>query len=246
VSRVARSLVIAAAVLAAPAAACTVILGATDVPNPDDAGQDATVEAGSDGGPDGRGDSRASESGSDAAGDGGSDSGADACAPVSSTRCEGQQPEVCSANGQWNEAGARCPFVCDDGGCSGVCSPSAGRCLGLAPQSCDEAGQWEDAGAACSFLCDAGSCSGSCTPSTVQCGTGPAGDAGAGDASGPVGSIDTCSASGEWQVAPCSQPTPDCTADGGAPACACTGMLCGSACTHVLTDPANCGTCSHS
>jgi hypothetical protein len=158
---------------------------------------------------------------------------------VSSKRCEGQLPQVCSASGVWLEAGASCPFVCDDGGCTGVCTPTSLRCQGLDPQSCDGTGQWHEAGAPCPFSCDAGSCSGSCKPGTVQCGTG--------GASGPVGGIDTCTSAGDWDAQPCAQPTPDCIADSGAPACACTGTLCSSgACAHLESDPRNCGTCAHS
>ena len=232
-SRTTRALVLVAAVLAAPAAACTVLLGAGDVPTPDDAGDDATIEVGPDGAHDAGGDSHVLQ-------EAGSDAGADAaCAPVSSTRCEGLLPEVCGSSGQWREADAACPFVCEDGGCTGVCAPNAGRCVGLAPQSCDGTGEWQDAGAACPFACEAGVCSGSCTPNTTQCGPG-AGDAGS------TSSVYTCDGTGQLHVAPCTQPTPDCTADAGPVACACTGSMCGSACAHLQTDPANCGTCGHS
>ena len=88
-SRAARILVVAAVVLAVPAAACTVLLGSKDVPTPDDAGGDATVDGGGDGGRDALGDMRPGESASDDGGDAG-DSGSEECAPVSSTRCEGQ------------------------------------------------------------------------------------------------------------------------------------------------------------
>ena len=236
-SRAARRLVIAAVVLAAPAAACTVLLGAGDVPTPADAG-DATVETGP-GGHDGGGDAVPSESGGDSGGgDAGTDAVVEACAPTSSTRCEGKQPEVCGANGQWREAGAACEYICDDGGCTGQCTPTTKQCVGLDPETCTAEGLWE-AGAACPYLCEGGTCTGSCTPNTVQCGTAPVGDAGA-----TTGSVNTCDSTGLLHVAPCGQPTPDCT-EAGAPSCACTGSMCGSVCAHLQTDPGNCGTCGH-
>ena len=236
-SRAARTLVVAAVVLAVPAAACTVLLGSKDVPNPDDAG-DATVDGGSDGARDAGGDARI-DSGSDAGGDAGNDSAADACAPAASTRCEGRQPEVCAANGQWHEAGAACEYVCDDGGCTGQCSPTSQQCVGLDPETCTAEGLWE-AGAACPFLCDAGSCVGSCTPNTVQCGTAPAGDSGS-----TTASVNTCNSKGQLNSVPCVQPTPDCAQIAGAPTCTCTGSMCSGACAHLQTDPGNCGTCGH-
>jgi hypothetical protein len=58
VTRAARTLVVVAVVLAAPAAACTVLLGSKDVPTPDDAGGDATVDGAADGRQDAVGDMR--------------------------------------------------------------------------------------------------------------------------------------------------------------------------------------------
>jgi hypothetical protein len=236
-----RTVFLVAAALAAPAVACSVILGSTDVPTPDDAGgDDATVDVKPDVAADGRADAHPSEGGgSEASADAGSDATPDACAPVASKRCEGQQPEVCAANGAWQEAGAACPYLCDDGGCTGMCVPATTQCVSLTPETCDSTGHWE-AGTACQYLCDAGSCFGACSPGTVQCGSG--------GASGPVGSIDTCGATGEWDASPCAQPAPDCTTSAGPPACACTGTLCndGGTCAHFQTDPLNCGSCGHS
>lgn len=237
-SRAARTLVVAAVVLAVPAAACTVLLGSKDVPTPDDAGGDATIDGGADGGRDALGDMRPGESASDDGGDAG-DSGSEECAPVSSTRCEGKLPEVCGANGLWHEAGAACEYVCDDGGCTGQCSPTSQQCVGLDPETCTAEGLWE-AGSACPFLCDAGICTGSCTPNTVQCGTAPVGDSGS-----TTTSVNTCNSKGQLNSVPCVQPTPDCAQVAGAPTCTCTGSMCGVACAHLQTDPGNCGTCGH-
>jgi hypothetical protein len=238
VTRVRRAVLLVGAVLAAPAAACTVLLGATDVPTPDDGGGDATT---TDGGPhgDGGGGSESGDAGTDVGPRDAAKEALPSTCDAPSTRCEGTQPETCGADGVWHEAGAACTYVCLDGGCTGVCIPSSKKCSGLDPETCTAAGQWE-AGAPCPFACDAGTCTGSCTPNTVQCATVAA------DGGGSLQGIETCDLNGQLHTVACQQPTPDCTVDGGQGACACTGTLCsGNVCAHLQTDPANCGSCGH-
>ena len=101
-------------------------------------GDDATV---TETGADGARDSRAGDTGTRDGGIEGAVVG-NACAPPSS-RCESLQPEVCGADGLWHEAGAPCPFVCEDAGCTGMCAPATKQCSGLTPQSCDSQGHWQ-------------------------------------------------------------------------------------------------------
>jgi hypothetical protein len=229
VTRRSRLALFVGVLLAAPAAACTVLLGATDVPTPDDGGSDATTPESGDGGGGGP-DTGTQDSGKDVL--------SNAC-DSPSTRCLGTQPETCGTEGLWHEAGSPCSYVCLDGGCAGVCVPSSKQCAGLDPQTCTAQGQWES-GAPCPFACDAGTCTGSCTPGTVQCGTVAV------DGGGSLQSVDTCESNGTLKTVACQQPTPDCALDGGQGACACTGTLCpGNVCAHLQTDPANCGSCGH-
>lgn len=233
-----RVLLVAAALMAAPAAACTILLGASDVPTPDDGGAvDSTT--GTDTGVDARpdvaeaaADSVANDAGPDRAE---AESG---CTP-SSTRCEGPQPEQCEGDGLWHASGPPCTYACVDAGCTGICVPTAKQCFGQLPETCSAVGQWVEAGAPCPFICDAGTCVGSCAPNTVVCGTSGA------DAGGSGQSVDTCDGTGHVTSVPCKQPNPDCVPSGGSVACGCAGQLCGGSCAQTQTDPANCGACGH-
>ena len=143
-----------AVVALAAATACTAILGATDVPNQEDGGADATM----------LGDAGADAPSADARSPG--DAPNWACTP-DSARCNGLQPQPCNSAGQWADAGAACPYLCTAGVCTGVCTPSSMGCSGLQAQSCNDAGRWVD-GMLCTQLCNSGSCT-ACTPGSDRC-----------------------------------------------------------------------------
>jgi serine/threonine-protein kinase len=101
-----------------------------------------------------------------------------ACTPGSSpTRCNGNVPEACTPEGQWQPREA-CPFVCSNGNCSGECIPGTTHCAGNAGvHTCGPDGQWQR-----SVLCNRSSVcrDGACVPSFSSRPTGH--DRGAGPA----------------------------------------------------------------
>ncbi len=72
--------------------------------------------------------------------------------------------------GHWTNNGMRCPNVCMNGMCGGVCSPGSQQCAAdqRTPQTCSAQGQWVSA-PACMFVCMNGVCAGECVPGSMQC-----------------------------------------------------------------------------
>jgi hypothetical protein len=144
-------------------------------------------------------DLRPPDSGAAGAGGGGDAGPRDAAAPDTTSpvdapvaqcaapakRCDGKNPQICDSNGQWQNGGAACPFVCSAGACTGVCVPGGFQCnaTGTTQQICGATGLWTDY-LACPFVCLGTSCGGTCFPGRSQC---------------VAGDVQTCSAMGAWQ-----------------------------------------------
>ncbi|HEX4476313.1 MAG TPA: hypothetical protein VH142_14605 [Polyangiaceae bacterium] len=106
---------------------------------------------------------------------------------------------------------------------------------------CGSGGKWVDNGACTGTnRCDSetGANQGTCQPIVAVCADHAPGDDVCIGTDVEACGVDLITSE---VVKQCAQPTPDC-ANG---ACACSGILCGTACRHVDSDPANCGTCAH-
>src|SRR5215471_1618965 len=121
------------------------------------------------------------------------------CAP-NSKQCDGNQPQLCSLQGQWIVNGNPCPtpMVCVAGSCTGMCVNGSTQCNGRTVQNCVN-GAWVDSASPCSFACYGGACT-TCAPGSTSCN---------GNA------LDTCTADGGSSLASC----PFVCRDGG-----CTGV----------------------
>ncbi len=82
-------------------------------------------------------------------------------------QCSNLIPETCNGNGAWVDSTA-CPFVCSNGGCTGVCTPNDTQCTNGAVQTCSAAGQWGVA-SPCNFVCSGKVCGGVCAPNDTIC-----------------------------------------------------------------------------
>ncbi len=106
---------------------------------------------------------------------------------------------------------------------------------------CGPGGKWVDNGTCTGTnRCDSatGVNQGTCQPIVAECADHAPGDHVCIDTNVEACGVDLVTSE---VVQQCKQPTPDC-ANG---ACACSGILCGTACKHVDSDPANCGACGH-
>lgn len=86
-------------------------------------------------------------------------------------RCLSSTVETCKS-GEW-QAETTCPYVCMDGGCTGVCKPFSARCRGETIQICSSTGEYLDS-TTCSnphgqTACDAGACYPTCSPGFGDC-----------------------------------------------------------------------------
>jgi hypothetical protein len=127
------------------------------------------------------------------------------------TQCQGNIPQTCDANGQWQD-GTACPAQCTNGMCESACAQNDKRCMGDTLQVCDAHGMWQTS-KTCPFVCSAGACAGTCVPGAKQCAN---------------NAVETCGPDGEWKT---GETCPKVCSDG---MCAgkCTPgskMLCGSA-----------------
>ena len=121
------------------------------------------------------------------------------CVPGTS-QCNNGTPQTCDSTGAWIDDGTPCPFVCQNGACTGMCTPNDVQCMGNVPQICDADGQWQS-GTACPFVCAAGVCGGECVPNDVQgCGSAMTCNA---------GGTKTCDSTGTW--GPCTPAAGTCT-----------------------------------
>jgi hypothetical protein len=112
-----------------------------DVQPPEDGGGDLTANA--DAGPDASTRDVNAVDGDAGAADALAGSDADAGCVAGSARCNGQQPQVCGADGQWHNDQPPCPYGCVNGGCQGICPPGASQCNGNLVQVCDATGEWQ-------------------------------------------------------------------------------------------------------
>lgn len=82
------------------------------------------------------------------------------------------QTYVCSGVGSdasWSVSGGACPYVCDQGNCTGICEPGESRCLSdIVLEVCSDLGEWQEQDCK-SQACVATSCQGECRPSSTRC-----------------------------------------------------------------------------
>jgi hypothetical protein len=84
-------------------------------------------------------------------------------------RCNGKQVEICTGTA-WLGVGPECEFVCQDGGCTGVCDPDDAECVNEKERRyCDSSGQWQNE--TCENACIGTACGGECSPGSLSCGT---------------------------------------------------------------------------
>lgn len=128
------------------------------------------------------------EGGSGQGGVAGLDAGTDPICTADETRCQGLSIETCNTDGTSWDVTNTCPFLCENGACTGSCLPGSAQCDGLDVQTCDTQGEWSTV-VTCPFICATGSCTGSCSPGDKKC-------------EGLV--PQTCNAQGQWDsLSPC-------------------------------------------
>lgn len=157
--------------------------GGADTGSAGAGGEDAGAgghDAGS-GGMAGAGGEDAGSGGGGLGGTGGSGGSPSICTP-GETKCDGLDVETCNQAGTaWNVT-ETCPFLCDQGACTGVCLPGTNQCNGVDVETCDGQGQWQTT-STCPFVCSNGACSGVCLPGSMKC-----------DGQTPQ----TCDGNGQW------------------------------------------------
>jgi hypothetical protein len=91
------------------------------------------------------------------------------CVPGNRT-CNGKQPQLCNAAGNYANSGSACATLCVGMGVCGVCDPGSAqpRCASdnKTIQTCN-GGQWAN-GTVCSGACLSGACV-DCLPNQTQC-----------------------------------------------------------------------------
>jgi len=144
---------------------------------------DSSVDASIEDSGTGASDTGIGDSGTDSGAiDAGSDTATDTSVPdcTTGTKCVDLKVFAC-VSGSWVEQ-STCPYVCDNGACTGVCTPSDKRCNDKNLEVCDLNGQWEIS-TTCPYICSGTACAGSCVPDDKDC-------------SGTTSR--TCNNSGEW------------------------------------------------
>ncbi len=156
----------------------------------------------------------------DASADSPTDAADAGCSP-GAVGCNGQQPEICTNLGNWQNIGSACSGAtpaCVDGACL-ACAPAVVGCNGQQPEVCSDAGVWRNVGGPCSGAdpaCLSGTCV-ACEPGSVQCFSSSVAQA--------------CSDAGAWQSTSCGPPTPVCLQG-----------ICGD-CPWTITDAGTCTSC---
>jgi len=89
------------------------------------------------------------------------------CTP-DTTRCTGLAVETCNADGTAWEMTKTCPYLCDEGACSGECQPGSSQCAWNDLQICDTQGSWTTT-VVCPYVCSNGACAGECVPGSKKC-----------------------------------------------------------------------------
>jgi len=97
-------------------------------------------------------------------GPGSGGAGSDECTP-DQRRCNGDVPEACDADGNWERTQAGCAFGCTDGVCN-LCEEETTACEGGDAKVC-VAGQWQYT--LCDQLCEEGACVEVCEEEKSQC-----------------------------------------------------------------------------
>lgn len=109
--------------------------------------------------------------GADVNNDGGTEGG---CV-IGTLACGGQQPQICTASGTWQNVGAPCSGttpVCLGGACV-TCSPGDVGCNGSQPETCSDGGVWQTSSTCTQPTpdCSQGSCECSGTVNSGTCET---------------------------------------------------------------------------
>lgn len=139
-----------------------------ETPEDDDSSSTSTGIAGEGGGVEGGSDEGGAGGEAGATSSVGGAGGGDAVCTPAEKQCVGLDVETCNDAGTEWELTATCPFLCDEGACTGVCSPGSNQCDGDNVQTCNTEGQWETT-SSCTFVCDDGACDGECVPGAGQC-----------------------------------------------------------------------------
>lgn len=115
------------------------------------------------------------------------------CTESGQLRCDGRtegQVQACTGT-EWIDIGDSCPYVCEDGACTGVCMPGTSECLSsVEVRTCNTSGKWSNTSCTDSACVPQGAdtavCGGSCQPGARGCG-------GSGDLQPQV-----CDSEGNW------------------------------------------------
>lgn len=134
---------------------------------------ESSPEAGSDSKPDSEPDVKPDaepETGPEVSPEAAPDSEPDAapiCTP-DDVRCDGLDATTCNTDGTEWEVTETCPYLCDEGACTGECLPGSAQCDGIGIQTCNTEGQWTSM-VTCPYACWEGACVGACVPDTKKC-----------------------------------------------------------------------------